>query len=430
MGQSAQYISPQPFRITFRSILPFLTYLMNSGVTTTPMVDVLYQSRVKEMSNFLEDDWLSPEPTPFPHSSNPFEQNATFSLPPSTPGLVHGSGYLQPRMSPAFGHGVEDLIFTAVTSGPTEGLGISHATAYPTPRPAISNVSSPRQGFSNKTAWYDPSTMARGRSFTAPAPHALPPTPQTAALTNNLVSQPVPIAPHPSAAPLRHGKRLRTDDQYESGRSPQRRRSNSTNQNLQNCGASRAQAELSEEDQLLLKLKHDENLPWKDIAREFEIRLGRTHQVPALQMRHKRLRERLRTWTEDDVSALEAAYEYWEKSKFEIIAQKMLEFGAQEKWPAKYCERKWEELHPDTSGAASSLPTPGQHGALQIGSSSGPSQENWIPPDQGSELEYGRSTPSVPLMSRSPVTFTTPLISRSPVQRSPVPSQTEHKSDQ
>jgi hypothetical protein len=226
-------------------------------------------------------------------------------------------------MSPAFGHGVEDLIFTAVTSGSMEGLGISHATAYPTSRTTLSNVSSPRQGLSNKTAWYDPSTVGRGRAFTAPAPQSMPPTPQTAALPNTLISQPVPIAPHPSGAPLRHGKRLRTDDQYESGRSPQRRRSNSTNQNSQMPGANRPQTELSEEDQLLLKLKHEENLPWKDIAREFESRLGRTYQVPALQMRHKRLRERLRTWTEDDVSALEAAYEYWEKSKFEIIAQKV-----------------------------------------------------------------------------------------------------------
>jgi len=222
-------------------------------------------------------------------------------------------------MSPAFGHGVEDLIFTAVTSGSMEGLGI---TAYPTSRSTMSNVSSPRQGISNKTMWYDPSAMARGRSFTAPAPQSMPPTPQTAALPATLTSQPVPIAPHPNSAPLRHGKRLRTDDHVETGRPPQRRRSNS-NQNSQFSGANRPQTELSEEDQLLLKLKHEENLPWKDIAREFESRLGRTYQVPALQMRHKRLRERLRAWTEDDVSALEAAYEYWEKSKFEIIAQKV-----------------------------------------------------------------------------------------------------------
>jgi hypothetical protein len=151
----------------------------------------------------------------------------------------------------------------------------------------------------------------------------MPPTPQTAVLPHTLISQPVPIAPQPSSATSRHGKRLRTDDQYESGRSPQRQRSNSTHQAAQISGANRPQTELSEEDQLLLKLKHEENLPWKDIAREFETRLGRTYQVPALQMRHKRLRERLRTWTEDDVSALEAAYEYWEKSKFEIVAQKV-----------------------------------------------------------------------------------------------------------
>jgi hypothetical protein len=25
----------------------------------------------------------------------------------------------------------------------------------------------------------------------------------------------------------------------------------------------------------------------------------------------------------------------------------MLDFGCGEKWPAKYCIRKWEELHPD-----------------------------------------------------------------------------------
>lgn len=223
-------------------------------------------------------------------------------------------------MSPAFGHGVEDLVLTAVTSGSMEGLGISHATAYPTSRSTISNVSSPRQGFSSKPMWYE---MSRGRSFTAPVHQSMPPTPQTAALPPTLISQPVPIAPHPNSATLRHGKRPRMDDQYETGRSPQRRRSNSNTHSSQIPGTNRPQAELSEEDQLLLKLKHEENLPWKDIAKEFETRLGRTYQVPALQMRHKRLRERLRTWTEDDVSALEAAYEYWEKSKFEIVAQKV-----------------------------------------------------------------------------------------------------------
>lgn len=204
-----------------------------------------------------------------------------------------------------------------------EGLGISQATTYPTSRSTISNVCSPGLGFSNKTAWYDPAALARGRSFTSPAPQSMPPTPLTGTLPSTLMAQPVQVGPQPPGVPLRHGKRLRADDQYEAGRSPQRRRSNSTNPNPQNGSTNRPQTELSEEDQLLLKLKHEENLPWKDIAREFDTRLGRIYQVPALQMRHKRLRERLRTWTEDDVSALEAAHEYWEKFKFEIIAQKV-----------------------------------------------------------------------------------------------------------
>lgn len=97
----------------------------------------------------------------------------------------------------------------------------------------------------------------------------------------------------------------------------------------------------------------------------------------------------------------------------------MLEFGAQEKWPAKFCERKWEELHPDPTAAASSLPTPSHQGALQVGPSSMPSNESWMAHDQGSELLYQQSTPSMPMASRSPITFATPLTSRSPIQRSP-----------
>jgi hypothetical protein len=109
----------------------------------------------------------------------------------------------------------------------------------------------------------------------------------------------------------------------------------------------------------------------------------------------------------------------------------MLEFGAQEKWPAKYCERKWEELHPEIAGATTNMPTPGgQPGALQLGPSSAPSHDNWMAQDQGSEFDYGQSTPSITMISRSPVTFATPVISRSPVQRSPGPIKNEHKFEQ
>ena len=129
---------------------------------------------------------------------------------------------------------------------------------------------------------------------------------------------------------------------------------------------SRHALDLSDEERLLVQLKQDQNLPWKEIAKEFEDRFGRPFQVPALQMRYKRLRERLRHWTKEDMAALEAAHDYWASNKFEIIANKMADFGVQDRWPARYCERQWAKLHPDASNSETSTITAGtstaQHG--------------------------------------------------------------------
>lgn len=81
--------------------------------------------------------------------------------------------------------------------------------------------------------------------------------------------------------------------------------------------------ELTEEDKLLLKLKEEESMPWKDIASRFQNDLGKQYQIPALQMRLKRLRERMRVWSEADVRALRMAHEYWAQNKFDIISQKV-----------------------------------------------------------------------------------------------------------
>ena len=84
-----------------------------------------------------------------------------------------------------------------------------------------------------------------------------------------------------------------------------------------------ASADLSDDDRFLVQLKEDENLPWKDIAGRFQADKGKNFQVAALQMRYKRLREKYRTWEEQDVSALKLAHEYWEKYKWEIISAKV-----------------------------------------------------------------------------------------------------------
>jgi hypothetical protein len=80
---------------------------------------------------------------------------------------------------------------------------------------------------------------------------------------------------------------------------------------------------LSAADELLVRLREDESLPWKEVAARFRAETGRDFSVAALQMRLKRLRERVRPWTDRDVLALRMAHDYWISHKFEIIAAKV-----------------------------------------------------------------------------------------------------------
>ncbi|ORY08068.1 hypothetical protein BCR34DRAFT_14992 [Clohesyomyces aquaticus] len=148
-----------------------------------------------------------------------------------------------------------------------------------------------------------------------------------------------PIAPAPNAIgyPRTSAPKRSREDDDPSEHSKRRKRSDSN---------TTMTMELREEERLLLQLKDEENMPWKDIQARVESDLGRRYEVPALQMKLKRLRERMRVWTENDVRALRAAHDYWAQSKFEIISQKMLEFGASEKWTKQQCARKWAEIDP------------------------------------------------------------------------------------
>jgi hypothetical protein len=83
------------------------------------------------------------------------------------------------------------------------------------------------------------------------------------------------------------------------------------------------QIELSDEDRLLLKLKDEDGLSWRDIQARFLEELGQEHNQPALQMRINRLRRRLQVWTDVDVEALRRAHDYWMENKFDIISSKV-----------------------------------------------------------------------------------------------------------
>lgn len=104
----------------------------------------------------------------------------------------------------------------------------------------------------------------------------------------------VPIAPDPVGLRQMNALKRMRDEEDQFSEYGQRKRKRAPS----NAGP----VELNEEEQLLLKLKEEENLPWKDIAVRFQTDLGKLYQVPALQMRFKRLRERMRTWTDTDVS--------------------------------------------------------------------------------------------------------------------------------
>jgi hypothetical protein len=64
---------------------------------------------------------------------------------------------------------------------------------------------------------------------------------------------------------------------------------------------------LTGEEQLLLRLTDQEQLPWKDVMARFNEETGRSMKVPALQMRKKRLLERLRVWNDTEVVKLHSS---------------------------------------------------------------------------------------------------------------------------
>ncbi|KAL0256569.1 hypothetical protein SLS55_008964 [Diplodia seriata] len=202
----------------------------------------------------------------------------------------------------------------------TNALGISH--------PGIDDT------MFNSTSHHHPAVLASSppQASNAPTPEIRAPKPNRPYAL---------IAPHPLgmqrlAATAKRGH----EDDSEMAETSIKRRKSSGSTGLQ---------ELGEEDKLLLKLKDEETLPWKDIAARFQTDLGKTYQIPALQMRLKRLRERLRVWTDSDVKALRMAHDYWRDQKFEIIASKMMEFGASDRWTAKQCARKWAEIDPSAT---------------------------------------------------------------------------------
>ena len=253
-------------------------------------VDIIHPSQVMNPHQFTEADWNARSPlarSPYPPKHQqpfpPFQEPITSTIPEyasSTYAVSHRPPPIQvshmsnnllplsrPKSSPStFGPNVEDLLFT---ENPFRIKNEDFPPAMFTLSPTLAPSSKLAEPFYSSSEYPSNASQSPSRA------------------------RPVPIAPDPVGLNNMNAlKRAREDEEYSEYGHKKRKRAPSQS----------VPVELNEEEQLLLKLKEDENLPWKDIAVRFQTDLGKSYQVPALQMRFKRLRERMRTWTDIDVS--------------------------------------------------------------------------------------------------------------------------------
>lgn len=227
---------------------------------------------------------------PIDQTTNLFQQPI-----PITPG--------RPRSSPStFGPSPENLSWA-----PSAGLGIQYPAAQPTPLiPTAAFPPTPYQP--------DPATTTASSNHFPTSP---PPTLQQPRPTRPQAPTPYqPIAP----APTTTGTKRRADSldpptTTNTTTSPTPRTSSTSTSKRRRTASVEG---LSESSKTLLRLKEDEDLPWKDIAQQ----MG-SASVPALQMQWRRLRDRRREWGEEDVRALRQACEWWERGRWEIVSAKV-----------------------------------------------------------------------------------------------------------
>jgi hypothetical protein len=207
--------------------------------------------------------------------------------------IQHAPG--RPRSSPStFGPSPESLEWT-----PSAGLGIQYSAANGQPTPL--------------TSTFPPTAFP---AYATELPFETPSPPQ--------LQQPQPRRPYQSIAPNPAGvtaaKRQRDEDEaaaFAAGES----RPPSGNKRRRTTSA--AADTLSDDDRLLIQLRETEALPWKDIAARFSEGKDELHTTARLQMKYKRLRQRFRVWEEQDLYALKAACEYYERCKWQIISAKV-----------------------------------------------------------------------------------------------------------
>ncbi|PVH87123.1 hypothetical protein DL98DRAFT_649420 [Cadophora sp. DSE1049] len=107
--------------------------------------------------------------------------------------------------------------------------------------------------------------------------------------------------------------------------------------------------EITDQERILLQLSVRDQLPWIALRDKFNtIFPGKQMQAAALQMKKKRLVEKLQEWTDVEKRALELSVEQ-NKGKWVNVAKDMKKFGAKLKWSSEACQKQWEDLRPKDS---------------------------------------------------------------------------------
>ncbi|KAK0104443.1 hypothetical protein ONS95_004732 [Cadophora gregata] len=104
--------------------------------------------------------------------------------------------------------------------------------------------------------------------------------------------------------------------------------------------------EITDQERVLLQFAVRDGIPWIELRDKFNaIFPGKPMQAPALQMKKKRLVEKLQGWTEVEIRALEASVER-NGGKWATVSKDMKRCGAKSKWSAEACQKQWEEMRP------------------------------------------------------------------------------------
>ncbi|EEH11048.1 conserved hypothetical protein [Histoplasma capsulatum G186AR] len=267
--------------------------------------ELSYQSRAPDINGYLEPEWVSPHSS-FPTSANPFV-HTNGSMP--TPISLSGTPVLEPGQSPSHSH--HDLQYRDITDSPTHhGLGISGPTTTNYVQPGIFTYDHPhRDALDNH---FLPESQVAGfglRALNGPTQ------------SNTLSTRSNPGRGHVNIAPNPDGLlKLQRDRKRNQGvDASQRRRSGSSRRN---SGQRSRPSQMDRENEAVRSMRTERNLSWREIVMRINAEFRTNYSASCLQMRMTRMKHRAMQWPEEDVQALQRAYEFWESEKFEIISQK------------------------------------------------------------------------------------------------------------